>query len=735
MGVASAGLSPHRPLALRASGRFPPKGEALIVGFLAALSLALPASAAPAKSRPVTPGRIVVDLSPAGLRNTFRPEVALGAGVDGSLHGGVARLYTPHNVEALRKANLRPLTYRLRTELGIAAWHWNPEGAWSDPAHSQGYWTSSDKPGAPIEISYGYPLPRRGDTIDMANNNGFSRLDDGDLATFWKSNPYLDPHYAKTEQKPQWLVIELGGKQVVDTADIAWGEPYARRYRVQYWVGHDEYDREGGWIDFPRGEVRGGQGGHVRLDLGPSREPTGFIRVIMEEGSGTAPPGADDPRDRMGYAVREVGFGHTGPDGVFHDAVRHGTSKDTQSIAHVSSTDPWHRASDRSADYEQPGVDLFYRSPLSNGLPAMMAVGVLYDTPENAAALVRYLKARNYPIARLELGEEPDGQYVDGADYGALYLETYDILRAIDPTLVMGGPSLQSGLSDTWLNNDPDRSWNSHFIRYLKARGRLADLQFFSFEHYPFDDICGDIYAKLVQQTHLMEGLFARVRAEGVPDAIPWYIAEYGFSAFSGRAESEIPGALLMANIIGQFLTEGGDGAYLFGYPPNWPINQHQACAGYGNLMLYQADEAGEAKHPMPMLRAAQLITEAWLARDGEHQLHAATARTARAADGDSVKVFAARRPDGKLGLMIVNRDPRRGFRFTLASKGGARLGGPADLWSYTARHFQWIDDGPESRPGRNLPPDHRKAASLAGGVMVAPASITVLTLNLNSGR
>lgn len=698
------------------------------IGILAALALALPAGAAPPPA--ATPGRLIVDLSPGGLRNTFRPEEALGAGVDGSLHGGVERLYTPHNVEALRRANLRPLTYRLRTELGIAAWHWNPEGTWSDPAHAQGYWTSSDKPGAPILTSWGYPLPRRGDTIDMANNNGWSRLDDGDPATFWKSNPYLDPHYSHTAVKPQWLVIELGGKQAIDTAEITWGEPYAKHYRVQYWVGQDEYDREGGWITFPKGEVRDGHGGTVRLDLGAAREPTGFIRVLMDESSGTAPSGADDPRDRIGFAVREVGFGTTGPDGVFKDAVRHAASREGQSIAHVSSTDPWHRAVDKSLDYEQPGLDRFFTSPLANGLPAMIPVGVLYDTPENAAAEIRYLKARGYPIARVELGEEPDGQYVDGADYGALYLETYDILRALDPNLVMGGPSLQSGLSDTWLDNDPDRSWNSHFIRYLKARGRLADLQFFSFEHYPFDDICGDIYPKLIQQSVLMDRLMARVRGEGVPDAIPWYIAEYGFSAFSGRAESEMPSALLMANILGQFLSEGGDGAYLFGYPPNWPANQHQPCAGYGNLMLYEADAAGEAQAPMPMLHTARLVTGAWLAASGPHRLQAAKVETRRPEDSDTVKAFAALRPDGKLGVLVVNRDPKRRFRLNLSALGQGVLKGPAETWSYSARQYSWIDAGPDSHPGRNLPPEHSAEPRFAGAFDVQPASLTVILLN-----
>jgi hypothetical protein len=349
----------------------------------------------------------------------------------------------------------------------------------------------------------------------------------------------------------------------------------------------------------------------------------------------------------------------------------------------------------------------------------MIPVGAVYDTPDNAAALIRYVEARGYPIRGVELGEEPDGQLMSGIDYADLYIQAADAVHGVDPKLKLGGPSLQDAVADAFMEDEADKSFTSQFVKRLQARGRIGDLNFFTFERYPFDDMCAPMGEMLVRQNHGMTTLLNRLHADGVPPDADWTITEYGFSAFSGQPMVELPSALLNADIVGQFLSRGGKAAFMFGYTPSTPTNQHLACAGYGDMMLQEADADGEAKWPMPIYWGARLLTQQWAEPGhGEHQIYGASVSKL----GEAVTAYAIRRPDGRWALMIVNRDAAKAHSVTL--KGPMK--GRVEVWQYSPAQYAWYSNKDQGHPLRDQPPVHSTARG--DGVFTLPAfSMTVV--------
>lgn len=688
-------------------------------------------------------GTVTINVTPQPV-SVFRPSQAFGAGVDGLEQGDVAHVYTPTNIQAMSRVGFGPLTYRLRTELGIEAWHWNPKGQWSEGTKHQGYWTSNATPGAALLTCSGYRLPRRGSTIDQAGNDGFSRIDDGDARTFWKSNPYLDSRFTGEDNTlhPQWVVVDLGKRQPINAMRVQWAVPFATRFEVQYWPLPDPSDDTGisntfgpgAWKAFPRGSVSRGMGGDTVLRLSDAPTAARFVRLWLTAGSATAPKGAIDRRDSLGYAIREIGVGVVDRAGGFHDRMRHGPARARQTLVYASSTDPWHRATDRDSNVEQPGFDRIYRSGLTHALPVLIPTGLLYDTPDNAAAELRWLKARGDAVRGVELGEEPDGQFMRPEDYGALYVQWAAALRRVEPGVVLGGPSLQSSVDGwvAWPDALGDRSWMRRFVGYLRRRGCLADFQFLSFEWYPYDDVCDPpTPVQLALGPTLLSKALGRLRREGLPPRVPIYLSEYGYSSFAGQQEMDLPGALLNADIVGQFLTLGGATAYLYGLEPNSPMRE-AGCDSWGNLAVFLSDDDRHIKYPLPTFYAARLLTREWAqaSGDGVHRVYQAVADVHNAQWQALITAYALHRPDDQWSVLLVNKDPRLShavrLRFRDTWSGAAfTLAGPIALIQYSTAQYAWHAHAEQGQPSRDNPPVSRH---LSGGtVLLPPYSLSVV--------
>jgi hypothetical protein len=697
------------------------------------ISVSLLCALLPARPAASVPQVVTVTVA-AKPSHTVIPTAAFGAALDGYEKGDVAKIYTPANVKAIMTAGFGEISYRLRTELGVEAWHWNPHGTWSGA--NSGYWTSDAGAAASIATCNGYRLPRRGSTYDQANKDGYSRIDDGDPKTFWKSNPYLARPYV-SEDHPQWLVAILDRARPVNAIRVLWGAPYARRYQIEYWADRDNpdasgiedtYSESGAWRPFPQGSINAGSGGAVRIQLCDHPISARFIRIRMEEGAGG--PSGGDPRDHLGFAVRELSIGQSQPNGMLRDWVRRAQDSARQTTIYASSTDPWHRSGDRDENVEQPGFDTVFQSGVTHGLPVMIPVGLAYDTPENSVAEIRWLRARGYKISRVEMGEEPDGQYMTPEDYGALYVQWASALHREDPSLVLGGPCYQT-VSDevrAWpAGAGGDTSWTRRFLRYLRVHGHMRDLGFFSFECYPFDHLCGPSAPQLASLPGLIRDAMARWRQDGVPQNIPWLITEYGYSAYAGQPEVDLPGALLNADLVAYFLTHGGSGAYFYGCEPNTLIKELDECETWGNLSLFQSDDDRHIQSPFAAYYGARMLTQEW-AQPGAKPLalYPAVCKVQGTRTPSSVTAYAARRSDGRWSILLLNKDPKRSYGVRVKLPLPIHFAGSVDFIQYGPAQYRWHARGDRGYASPNLPPK-RTSISPDAIANLPPYSLTVV--------
>jgi len=610
---------------------------------------------------------ITVDITPTHVVNKFSPLRALGSTVDRVPSNATDVFFRPDQIQKVLSAGWGVISYRQNTDLFVQAWHWNPKGKWSDPA-GRGYFTGDPNPTSEmIRHSYGYSLPHRGFTRNGGTEfDGYSRLDDGDVNSYWKSNPYLTKEFTGEDDSlhAQWVVIALEKPESVNAVRIYWGEPYARNFTVQYWVGDgdamDEQDK-GEWKDFPSGVVTDAKGGDPTLALSRVLVTTKFVRVLMTHSSNTCDThGPADRRNCVGYAIREVYLG-TKDKGELKDLLHHSPDQ-KQTLTLCSSVDPWHEASDlfvapnRMESGDQPGFDLFFTSGITRGLPAIVPVAMLYSTPGDAAAQMSYIKKRGYPVSYIEMGEEPDGQYMQPEDYGALYLQFATALHRVDPAFKLGGPVFEGVTEDikVWPDAQGKTSWLRRFLDYLKAHDRMQDLAFMSFEHYPYDG-CETPWANLYQEPELITHIMKVWRDDGLPADIPLLDTET--NAHGGEAAVDIFGALWLADSFGGFLSAGGQSTHYYhdlSYSP-----PHPACANsWGTYHLFMVGDNYEIKEPTSQFFATQLITQEWAQpKDAEHLQYLASSDVKDAQGHVLVTAYALRRPDGQWSLMLINKD------------------------------------------------------------------------------
>ena len=707
-----------------------------------------------ATSSPAASAVVRVHSAPAQVVNSFDPDKSLATSMDIQSRESINKIYTPENINVCLSAGWGPISYRLHTPETIDYWHWNPNGHWTDEANQRGYFVGSSELGEPIRNSFGYSLAHRGCTHNGGTDRGYSRLTDGDPNTFWKSNPYLAQAFTHEDDSlhPQWIIVDLGEYYDVNAIRIDWCEPSARKYEVQYWVGADPMNWEepaldstgqggdylpvadqamGNWLRFPNGAVPEGKGGSVTLKLADNLISTRWVRVVMTQSSNQpGSHGHDDVRHRVGYAIYEVYVGRLEADDKFADFVKHAPDGRQQTATYCSSTDPWHTAEALSPHGDQTGWDLFFTSGITNGLPALITVPLIYSVPEDAAAMVTYLKKRGYPISWVEMDEEADGQYYMPEDYAALYIQFADAIHKIDPTLKLGGPVFQGINQDVsvWPDARERRSWFGRFYDYLKSHDRHGDLSFASFEIYPYA-ACTMKWVDLYRCRELTRKTLQAFRDDGLPAAIPLMNTESNLCGSLSVYMSDIFSALWLADNVGSFFAEGGT---LYIHSPIEPSVIEHGCQGWaiwGNALW---DREAKIIGYTAFYHASRMINNEWVAhRSGTHHLYSVDVGIEDGAGNALVTSYAVRRPDGQWALLLINKDRDNPHPVRIAFESSGRTGyfsGTIRMVTFGSEQYVWHGADATAHADPNLPPVVSSIDAYAQTLFTLPkASVTVL--------
>jgi hypothetical protein len=302
----------------------------------------------------------------------------------------------------------------------------------------------------------------------------------------------------------------------------------------------------------------------------------------------------------------------------------------------------------------------------------------------------------------------------------------------VDPKLKLGGPVFEGVNEDiqVWPDSRGQTSWMGRFILYLKEHGRLSDLAFVSFEHYPFEP-CTITWKSLYSEPQLIKHILQVWRGDGVPKSVPLIVSESHMAAQLTGPMSTMFAGLWLADNIGSFFEGGGA---VFYHSPIQPQGIRNTCLGWASWSNFVSDESYNISGYTSLYYAAHMINLEWVQhRSSMHEMHAATSDV-KDTDGNLlITAYAVRRPDGNWSLMLVNRDETNSHQVRVMFEDSSRrrsatFTGSVRYVTFGSEQYVWINDGPNSHPDPDSPPVGTDMLVSSQTIFTLPkASITVL--------
>lgn len=290
-------------------------------------------------------------------------------------------------------------------------------------------------------------------------------------------------------------------------------------------------------------------------------------------------------------------------------------------------------------------IDYFMDFVAQMGAKATFSARLREATPEQAAELVRYVNIeKGYGVEYWSIGNEPTlfaaelqtfakADDYDTEQFNREWREFAAAMKAVDPTIKLVGPEVHQ-FTDNPNLNPKDSAGRDWMIEFLKANGDLVDVV--TFHRYPFP-AGSDVVTVADLRAHTREwartipylrGLIQEHTGREIPIAITEVNTHWN-QAVGGEATPDSHyGAIWLAEMVGQLMRQD---VFMLNH---WMLTSQGGQGGWGLIGRSEL---------RPSYYVFQLFKQF-----GEERVYAESG----AAD---VSVYAARRADGVLTVLVVN--------------------------------------------------------------------------------
>ena len=322
-------------------------------------------------------------------------------------------------------------------------------------------------------------------------------------------------------------------------------------------------------------------------------------------------------------------------------------------------------------------IDQFMDFANKVGATALFSVRLLDGTPEQAAEMVRYSNIeKKYNVQYWNIGNEPTLYNGELKNRG----ETYDVnrfnqewrtfaeaMKKVDPTIKLVGPEINQFSHSTAPGattnfGEWDETW---MIEFLKANGDLVDIV--SFHRYPFPAtrVSGaPSMDELRLNAQEWDKIIVRARElihEHTERDLPIAVTEFNSAydkSFGGETTPDSHfNAIWMADVLGSMIKNRVFMAN------QWYLT---AKAGYGGLGLVAQSDVFPSYYTYQMYK-----------KFGTELIYSSS-------DDTDLSIYAARRSDGALTIMVVNLTSEEK---TKSLRIGDQTQIQAEIWLFDTTH------------------------------------------------